>query len=256
MHLAETKEQARKDVEYGIVPFSHYFTHVLPAGPVRGDTAEEIIDNVDEDGFAVIGTPDDAIRKIQELVDQSGGFGTFLLFGHDWATPEATKRSFELFAQYVMPHFQGQLDWPQRSSDWVTGSGGEFVGRAANAIMQGDRRSRGEQADELRLCARSHGGGGSCPPSCTVVMAGATELRFARSVRPLAHHALSSTLRFGRRRPCATCLLERRKRIEHTFASLTVRRAPTKAADFSELLRATRLTWPLGQGSGWRSWTT
>ena len=136
MHLAETKEKARKDVEYGIVPFSHYFTHVLPAGPVRGNNAQEIIDNVDEDGFAVIGTPDDAIRKIQELADQSGGFGTFLLFGHDWADPAATKRSFELFAQYVMPHFRDQLAWPQASCDWVTGSGGEFVNRAANAIMQ------------------------------------------------------------------------------------------------------------------------
>jgi len=136
MHLAETKEQACKEVEYGIVPFSHYFTHVLPAGPVRGETAEEIITNVDEDGFAVIGTPDDAIAKIQSLVDESGGFGTFLLFGHDWASPAATKHSFDLFAQYVMPHFRGQLEWPQRSCDWVTGSGGEFVGRAANAIMQ------------------------------------------------------------------------------------------------------------------------
>ena len=42
MHLAETKEQARADVAYGIVPFSKYFTHVLPAGPdarrhARGD---------------------------------------------------------------------------------------------------------------------------------------------------------------------------------------------------------------------------
>jgi limonene 1,2-monooxygenase len=136
MHLAETREQARKEVEYGIVPFSRYFTHVLPAGPVRGETAPEIIANVDEDGFAVIGTPDDAIRKIQELVDQSGGFGTFLLFGHDWASPAATKHSFDLFAQYVMPHFKDQLAWPQRSTDWVTGSGGEFVNRAANAIMQ------------------------------------------------------------------------------------------------------------------------
>ena len=27
--LAGLEEQARKDVEYGIVPFSHYFTHVL-----------------------------------------------------------------------------------------------------------------------------------------------------------------------------------------------------------------------------------
>jgi limonene 1,2-monooxygenase len=136
MHLAETKEQARKDVEYGIVEFSRYFTHVLPAGPTRGDTPEEIIANIDEDGFAVIGTPDDAIAKIQSLVDESGGFGTFLLFGHDWASPAATKHSFDLFAQYVMPHFSGQLERPQASCDWVTGSGGEFVNRAANAIMK------------------------------------------------------------------------------------------------------------------------
>ena len=136
MHLAETKEQARADVAYGIVPFSKYFTHVLPAGPTRGDTPEEIIANVDEDGFAVIGTPDDAIAKIESLVDESGGFGTFLLFGHDWASPAATQHSFELFAQYVMPHFTGQLERPQASCDWVTGSGGEFVNRAANAIMK------------------------------------------------------------------------------------------------------------------------
>ena len=79
----------------------------------------------------MIGTPDDAIAKIESLVEESGGFGTFLLFGHDWASPAATLRSFELFAQYVMPHFTGQLERPQASCDWVTGSGGEFVNRAA-----------------------------------------------------------------------------------------------------------------------------
>jgi limonene 1,2-monooxygenase len=136
MHLAPTKEQARKDVEFGIVPFSKYFTHVLPAGPTRGDTPEEILANVDEDGFAIIGTPDDAIEKIQSLVDESGGFGTFLIFGHEWADREATLRSYELFAQYVMPHFQGQLDRPAASCEWVTGSGGEFVNRAGQAIMK------------------------------------------------------------------------------------------------------------------------
>jgi len=147
MHLAETKEQARKDVEYGIVPFSKYFTHVLPAGPTRGDTPEEIIANIDEDGFAVIGTPDDAIAKIESLVEASdGGFGTFLLFGHDWATPEKTKHSFELFAQYVMPRFTRQLDAPAASCDWVTGSGGEFVNRAANAIMKAIADHADEQA--------------------------------------------------------------------------------------------------------------
>jgi limonene 1,2-monooxygenase len=144
MHLARTKEQARADVAYGILEFSRYFTHILPAGPVRGDTAEEIIDNVDADGFAVIGTPEDAIAKIQSLVDESGGFGTFLLFGHDWATPSATRESLELFAQYVMPHFQGQLEAPAASCDWVTGSGGEFVGQATNAIF----KAIGDYAEE------------------------------------------------------------------------------------------------------------
>ena len=192
MHLAETKEQARKDVEYGIVPFSHYFTHVLPAGPVRGDTAHEIIDNVDEDGFAVIGTPDDAIRKIQELVDQSGGFGTFLLFGHDWATPEATKRSFELFAQYVMPHFKGQLDWPQRSTEWVTGSGGEFVGPRRERDHASDRGPRGEQADELRFAPEVKAVAGSCPRCAR------PRLRFLRtSPRDAVDLALGAGLRMA-----------------------------------------------------------
>jgi len=146
MHIAETKEQARKDVEYGIVEFSRYFTHVLPAGPTRGDTAEEIVANLDDDGFAVVGTPADAIAKIESLVEASGGFGTFLLFGHDWASPEATKRSFELFAQYVMPHFDGQLEAPQASCEWLTGSGGEFIGRAVGAIGKAIADYADEQA--------------------------------------------------------------------------------------------------------------
>lgn len=136
MHLAETREQARRDVEHGIVAFSRYFTHILPAGPTRGDTAAEIVANVDADGFAVIGTPDDAIAKIDELVAESGGFGTFLLFAHEWADPAATRRSYELFAQYVMPRYTGQLDAPAASCEWVTGSGGEFVRRATDAITK------------------------------------------------------------------------------------------------------------------------
>ena len=44
--------------------------------------------------------------------------------------------SFDLFAQYVMPHFTGQLERPAASCDWVTGSGGEFVNRAIGAITK------------------------------------------------------------------------------------------------------------------------
>ena len=147
MHLAETREQAEKEVEYGIAQFSKYFTHVLPAGPVQGDTAKEIVENNKAAGFAVIGTPEDAVEKIQELVDSSnGGFGAFLIFDHDWAVPQAKLRSYELFAQYVMPHFQGQIAPAAASCDWVTGSGGEFVGRAANAIAKAIEDHGAEQA--------------------------------------------------------------------------------------------------------------
>ncbi len=135
MHLAETREQAERDVAYGIAEFSRYFSHILPAGPVQGDTVSEIVANNRESGFAVIGTPDDAVAKIEELIEASdGGFGAFLLFDHDWAPPAAKLRSYELFAQYVIPHFTGHLTPPRASQGWVTASGREFVDRAAHAI--------------------------------------------------------------------------------------------------------------------------
>lgn len=149
MHLATTKEQARRDVEFGIVEFSRYFRHVLPTSPVgEGDDVATIIEHCDSNGFAIIGTPDDAVRQIERLVEQSGGFGTFLLFGHEWADPEATRRSYELFARYVMPHFQGQLEPVQASYDWIVGSGGRFVTAASNAIGKAVEDHAKEQAEK------------------------------------------------------------------------------------------------------------
>jgi limonene 1,2-monooxygenase len=147
MHLAETREQAERDVEYGIVEFAEYFRHLLPGGPVQGDTTAEIIANNNQSGFAVIGTPGDAVAKISELIEASnGGFGAFLLFDHDWAPPDAKMRSYELFAQYVMPHFTGQLAAPVTSSDWVRGSGSMFVERAAHAIGRAIENHAAERA--------------------------------------------------------------------------------------------------------------
>ena len=131
---------------YGIAEFSDYFTHILPAGPVQGETPAEIIANNRDSGFAVIGTPDDAVAKIEELVEASnGGFGAFLLFDHDWASPAAKLRSYELFAQYVIPHFTGQLAGPIASRDWVTASGSSFVDQAAHAIGKAIETHAAEQ---------------------------------------------------------------------------------------------------------------
>ncbi|HUV09496.1 MAG TPA: LLM class flavin-dependent oxidoreductase [Acidimicrobiia bacterium] len=147
MHLAETKEQAQRDVEFGILDFARYFRHVLPASPVGdGDDVETILQDCDSSGFAIIGTPDDAIRQIERLVEQSGGFGTFLVFGHEWADPAATRHSYELFARHVMPHFQGQLDPLQSSYDWLVGSEGRFVAAASGAIDKAIQDHAAERA--------------------------------------------------------------------------------------------------------------
>ncbi|MHA6792173.1 LLM class flavin-dependent oxidoreductase [Pseudonocardia bannensis] len=113
MHIAETREQAYRDVEFGIEQWFNYFQKVaaFPQMAVQGGNLKEMIDFVNEAGIGAIGTVEDARAQVQKLVDQSnGGFGAMLLMGHDWANPEATKRSYELIAQQVFPHFQGQAE--------------------------------------------------------------------------------------------------------------------------------------------------
>ena len=111
MHCAETREQARRDVEYGIASWFRYFQTVagLPHMNLSGNEVHEMIDYVSDSGTGVIGTPDDCKAQIDRLMTQSnGGFGTFLMLAHEWANTEATRRSYELIAKYVMPEFQGQ----------------------------------------------------------------------------------------------------------------------------------------------------
>ena len=110
MHIAETKEQAYREVEYGIEHWFNYFQKVaaFPQMAVDGSSVKEMIDFINDAGIGAIGTVDDAKAQVQKLVDQSGGFGAMLLLGHEWANPEATKRSWELIAQNVLPEFQGQ----------------------------------------------------------------------------------------------------------------------------------------------------
>lgn len=69
--------------------------------------------------IAVIGTPDDLIAQIERLKAKSGGFGCFLDMAHDWADTDATKKSYELIARYVMPRFQNQLSARDEALAWA-----------------------------------------------------------------------------------------------------------------------------------------
>ncbi len=135
MHIAPTMEQARKDVEFGLKHWVDYFLHVA-ALPVVGEAVEvgDMVDAMNSNGYGVIGTPDMAAAQIERLWKQSGGFGTYLFMGHDWADREATMRSYELFARYVAPQFQGTLPRLRASHDWAAENRPQFIGRAMQAI--------------------------------------------------------------------------------------------------------------------------
>ncbi|MFN4177456.1 LLM class flavin-dependent oxidoreductase [Phenylobacterium sp.] len=132
MHIAETREQAMEDCRFGLEKWIYYFKEIanLPVVPEGPDPVKALI----ESGTAVIGTPDDAAARIQQLVDQSGGFGCFLLMDHNWAPWEAKKRSYELMARYVFPKFQQLNDNRDASIAWVARNKAEFTGQTMAAM--------------------------------------------------------------------------------------------------------------------------
>ena len=137
MHLAETEEQARRDVAFGLVKWVDYFERVaaLPLAPNTLDP-DKMVDALMETGFAVVGTPEMAVAQIERLIEQSGGFGTYLLMAHEWADRAATLHSYELFAREVIPHFQGSMPSLVASRDWAADNRPEFIGQVGGAIMQ------------------------------------------------------------------------------------------------------------------------
>jgi limonene 1,2-monooxygenase len=147
MHIADTKEQAYEDVAFGLPQWLDYFQRVaaLPLG-VDSTDPKEMADAMNESGFAVIGTPDDAIAQIERLAAQSGGFGTFLTMAQEWADRPAMWRSYELMARYVFPHFQDSARTTEASRDWAADNRPEFINAATAAVMTAVQKHHEEKA--------------------------------------------------------------------------------------------------------------
>ncbi|MGH2632305.1 MAG: LLM class flavin-dependent oxidoreductase, partial [Tepidiformaceae bacterium] len=132
-HLSDTREQAIADVGQGSVQFNtEYFENTLgrPADPnVPGDVQSQV-----DRGGAIVGTPDDAIAAVERMIEISGGFGTLLGLAHEWTTWEKTKHSYELWARYVAPHFQGQLERVRADQAFVADNRASIFGPNLAAI--------------------------------------------------------------------------------------------------------------------------
>ncbi len=136
LHVADSRAQAERDVAHGIESWFRYYQSIVAVPQVDLGTAStvgEMIDSIRESGLGAIGTVDDAIEQVQRLVDQAGGFGTYLAFLHEWANPQATLRCHELIAQHVMPHFQGHRAHGEDAARRAREARTELTGRARAA---------------------------------------------------------------------------------------------------------------------------
>jgi limonene 1,2-monooxygenase len=125
MHIAETREQARENVRWGLMKYIDYARTITP-GRFGSFEGRDPVDVMLDSGHIVIGTPDDAVDVLKKLQAKQGEFGAFLHQAHDWANWENTKRSYELYMRYVVPHFNGSNanreesydNWKQNSAAW------------------------------------------------------------------------------------------------------------------------------------------
>ena len=133
-HVAETREQARRNVRHGIGAFRDYFRDVATF-PIVPPDVEDPYSFFVESGAGCIGTPDDAIAYIERLLEGSGGFGAILELAHNWADWAETRRHYELMARYVHPHFQGSRELRRESYAFARDHHDEFVGQASAAVQ-------------------------------------------------------------------------------------------------------------------------
>lgn len=137
-HIAETREKARAEARDGLMRHhNEYITATLQRpGAKPFKTPDEAVDKTAFSGgaAATIGTPDDLVQRIKDVLAISGGFGTVVGFVHDWANPENTMRSWDMVARYVVPEINGYLSGLRKSREFVA-TNRDYFNRAREAVM-------------------------------------------------------------------------------------------------------------------------
>ena len=149
VHVADDDEEALRHVKKAERHETvTYFEETLGRPPGRMD--DPLTEGV-KMGTTLVGSVDTVVRGIEHLQRQSGGgFGGLLFRAHEWATREQTLRSYELFARYVMPRFQGSLDTIRGSNDWARGNRKTIFGPNVEAIRRAYADAGREAPAEFR----------------------------------------------------------------------------------------------------------
>ena len=148
-HIAEDDEQALAEVKAGErVETITYFEDTLGRPPGRAD--DPLRDGV-KMGTTLVGSPETVTKGIRRLLAYSkGGFGGILFRAHEWANREQTRRSYELFARYVMPVFQGSIDPVIASNTWARENRKQVFGPTVEAVKRAFTDTGREAPEEFR----------------------------------------------------------------------------------------------------------
>jgi limonene 1,2-monooxygenase len=115
-------------------------------GAMAFGSPDEAVEQITQVGGAsVIGTPDDLVAAIRDIVEVTGGFGAVIGFAHDWANRPDTFASWELVARYVVPEVNRMLDGFRESQRHVIEHRDVFerAGQAVlSKIMQHERAAK------------------------------------------------------------------------------------------------------------------
>jgi limonene 1,2-monooxygenase len=141
-HLAESKEQARNEAVDGLQRWHNEY-NVWTLGRPNATHVEDKWELLDQTtgagasgaGAAVVGTPDELVAAIRHLQEITGGFGVVLGFAHDWANREATLRSWELVARYVIPELNGYTAGLRESQQYLNANQSDLMAGAGRAVI-------------------------------------------------------------------------------------------------------------------------
>jgi limonene 1,2-monooxygenase len=136
VHLAESRKEAIENVRMGGGrEVTEYFAGTL-GNPAPDVPMDQIVDFMVEHNQWIVGTPEDCIAGIERLQEASGGFGGFMIRVDDYVQRETRLRSYELFARYVMPQFQGSLGGIMASNHWARERKDALHGHAVAGLKQ------------------------------------------------------------------------------------------------------------------------
>lgn len=113
IHVSDDVQTAREELRSGVEPAIEFWKKYNPERfvsymPPSGRIEDITYDSTFESGLFIAGDPETVYRKLRDVYERSGGFGTLLVvMGKDWSTSERRVRSLERFMHEVAPRLAG-----------------------------------------------------------------------------------------------------------------------------------------------------